>query len=90
MQVILTYCGFFLEIKICEVLFKKNWTIIYKLHYVGGNLLLHTIYSRRIFLSNQIVHKILFSLCFWAQDPLMDKFTKIYQILGLEPKIKPK
>ena len=31
-------------------------------------------YSRHIFSSNQIVHKILFSLCFWAPDPLIDKF----------------
>ena len=29
---------------------------------------------RRIFSSNQIVHKISFSLCFWAPDPLIDKF----------------
>ena len=31
------------------------------------------IYFKCIFSSNQIVHKISFSLCFWAPDPLMDK-----------------
>ena len=39
--------------------------------------------------SNQIVHKILFSLCFWAPDPLIDRFYKnISQIIGLESKNK--
>ena len=28
----------------------------------------------RYFLSNQIVHKISFSLCFWVSDPLIDGF----------------
>ena len=37
-----------------------------------------------IFSWNQIVHKISFSLCFWASDPLMN-FTKIYWIKVLKP-----
>ena len=41
------------------------------------------------FLSNQIVHKISFSLCYWAPDPLM-YFIKIYQTIGLDPKNKTK
>ena len=32
------------------------------------------IHTKRIFSSNQIIHKISFSLCFWAPDPLMSKF----------------
>ena len=42
---------------------------------------------RRIFLSNQIVHKISFSFRFWAPDYLID-FSKIYRLKGLEPKNK--
>ena len=38
-----------------------------------------SIYVRRIFLSNQIIHKVLFNLCFWAPDTLINK---IYQNLS--------
>ena len=40
------------------------------------------------FASNQIIHKILFSLWFWASDLLFDNFSKIYRLKGLEPKNK--
>ena len=41
-----------------------------------------------IFSSNQIIHKISFSLCFWASDPLINRFSKINQKIGLNPKTK--
>ena len=42
--------------------FNENW---WKCSYI---------YIKHIFSSNQLVHKISFSLCFWAPDPLMSKF----------------
>ena len=43
---------------------QKKYTICLEFH-VG---------IKCIFSSNQIIHKISFSLCFWAPDPLIDKF----------------
>ena len=40
-------------------------------------------YNRHTFLSNQMVHKIPFSLCFWASDPLINGFYYINK--GSEP-----
>ena len=39
--------------------------------------------KRIFFLSNQIVHKISFSLCFWAPDPLIDRKVVIWQKCSL-------
>ena len=48
---------------------------IYPLHpEYYGVYLQEDMLIKRIFSSNQIVHKISFSLCFWAPDPLINKF----------------
>ena len=57
---------------------KKNWTKTDPIR--GSNVhcpsVQYDIYVcvKCIFSSNQIVQKISFSLCFWAPDPLIDKF----------------
>ena len=41
------------------------------------------------FSSNHNIHKSLSSLCFWASDPLIDRYCSIiYQLKGLKPKNK--
>ena len=37
-----------------------------------------------LFSSNHIIHKSLHGLCFWASDPLIDKFYKNLSIKGSE------
>ena len=49
-------------------------TIIICLHYTYTTSCVYE-YIKRIFSSNQIIHKISFSLCFWASDHLIDKFN---------------
>ena len=37
-----------------------------------------------LFLSNHNIHKSLHGICFWASDPLIDKFYKNLSIKGSE------
>ena len=38
----------------------------------------------KLFSSNHNIHKSLHSLCFWASDPLIDRFYKNLSIIGSE------
>ena len=40
------------------------------------------------FSSNHNIHKSTCGLCFWASDPYLIDFGRIYQLKGLEPKNK--
>ena len=40
------------------------------------------------FLSNRNIHKSSYDLCFWASDPLIDRFYENPSIKGLKPKDK--
>ena len=42
-----------------------------------------------LFSSNHNIHKSSFDFCFWASDPLIDRFYfKFFQLKGLKPKNK--
>ena len=42
-----------------------------------------------LFTSNHNIHKSLYDFCFWASDPLIDRFYfKFFQLKGLKPKNK--
>ena len=41
-----------------------------------------------LFSSNHNIHKSSCGLCFWASDPLIHRFTKIFQLKDLRPKNK--
>ena len=41
-------------------------------------------YLRYTFLSNHTIHKSSCGLCFWASDPLIDRFNKNLSIKGSE------
>ena len=48
----------------------------------------HTCVLDILFSSNRNIHKSSCDLCFWASDPLIKRFCKIYQLKGLKPKNK--
>ena len=50
--------------------------------------MLHVCLLDILFSSNHNIHKSLPGLCFWALDPLIDKFYKNLSIKGLKPKNK--
>ena len=39
-----------------------------------------------LFSSNHNIHKSSCGLCFWASDPLIERFSKIHQLKSLKPK----
>ena len=41
-----------------------------------------------LFSSNHNTHKSSYDLCFWASDSLIERFSKIFRLKGLKPKIK--
>ena len=47
-------------------------------------LVRHTHTLDILFLSNHNIHKSLYGLCFWASDPLIDRFNKNLSIKGSE------
>ena len=58
----------------CQSLFRTSVYYVYNAMNKYTTQSCNIAHTRRIFSSNQIVHKISFSICFWASDPLFNRF----------------